>query len=65
MRKNLGIKIMLFGIALIAYFPYAQAAMNDPDPGIFVSILIVIGTFSPIIGLVLCIIGLLYKKNEK
>lgn len=64
MKNYLDIKLLLFGIALIAFFPYAWCLMESGEPDFFSSIFIAIGLFSPIIGLIFCIVGLFMKNKE-
>ncbi len=64
MKNYINIKLLLFGIALIAFFPYAWCLMESGEPDFFSSIFIAIGLFSPIIGLIFCIMGLFMKNKE-
>ncbi len=64
MKNNIDIKLLLFGIALIAFFPYAWCLMENGEPDFFSNIIITIGLFSPIIGLIFCIVGLFMKNKE-
>lgn len=63
MRKYKGIKLLLFGIALIAFSQYA-ALLMDGDQTVFSSIIAGFGAFSPLIGLAFCIAGLFVKDGE-
>lgn len=64
MKNNLGIKLQLLGIGLIAFFPYSQAFSDTQGiASVYASIVIVIGVASPMIGLILCIAGLFYKEK--
>lgn len=64
MKKNLGIKFILFGIALILFFFYAQSWQNTGETAsFFATIILTIGSFSPLVGIVLCVIGLFFKEK--
>lgn len=63
MRNNISIKLMLLGIALIAFFPYAQSFMQS-NQDFFGSLIAGFGAFSPLIGLILCIIGM-FSNNKR
>ena len=63
MIKNTNIKLMLFGIALIVFFPYSERFM-DTNQDLFGNIIAGFGAFSPLIGLALCIAGLFVKDKE-
>lgn len=63
MRKYMGIKLLLFGIALIAFFPLAWSLMDGDQTGLS-SLILGFGTFSPLIGLAFCIAGLFVKDGE-
>lgn len=64
LKNNLGIKLQLLGIGLIAFFPYSQAFTDTQGiASVYACIVTVIGVASPIIGLILCIAGLFYKEK--
>lgn len=62
MKKHFGIKLLLLGIALITFFPYAERFM-DIDQSIIEGIIAAFGAYSPLIGLVLCVAGLFVKDK--
>lgn len=62
MKNNLSTKLMLLGIAFIAFFSYAQYYMNGAD-SVISNIIIIIGVFFPIVGLILCIAGFFVKDK--
>ncbi len=62
MKKNLGIKLLLFGIALIIFSFYSLS--YDAGPHGFWNGLIVQSVYlSKFAGLILCIAGLFYKEK--
>lgn len=64
MKKNIGIKLILFGIALILFFFYSQSWQNTGETAsFFETIILTLGSFSPLIGIVLCTIGLFIKEK--
>lgn len=65
MNKNLDIKLMLYGIALLIFSLFAKAIPNNGNADAFESILIVSGVFAPFIGLILCTVGLFMKNQNK
>lgn len=66
MKNNISIKLMLLGIGFMTFFIYANAINNNlqnTSPGIYESVISVLGAFLPPIGLVLCIIGFFIKEK--
>lgn len=57
-------KLLLFGISLILFGIFAIQAGQISDPDIVLNIIVGIGTFSPIVGIVLCVIGFFRKDNS-
>ncbi|MGN0535650.1 MAG: hypothetical protein ACI4IR_06605 [Eubacterium sp.] len=65
MKKNMGIKLQLLGIALIAFVNYAITfSGSSSTTNIFADIILSIGAFSPLVGLILCIVGFFFKDNR-
>ena len=65
MNKNLDIKLMLYGIALIGYSLFAKAIPNNGYLNTGDTILVTMGVFAPFIGLILCTVGLFMKSKNK
>lgn len=57
-----GIKLLLLGISFILFFVYADSFMNTGAPNAATNLIIGIGAFSPIVGMILCIWGF-FKKD--
>lgn len=63
-EKCMGIKFILYGISLILFFFYAQSFQNTGETAsFFETIILTIGSFSPLVGIVLCAIGLFIKEK--
>lgn len=64
MKHTKNIKLMLLGIAFITYGAYSMQFMpynND----YFAGTTLFIGSLTPIIGMIICIIGYFSNNNEK
>lgn len=60
--KLTSIKIMLFGIAIIAFSIAAGIVMNVGGDSFYKGLVSLCATFLPFVGLPICIIGLFMKK---
>ncbi len=61
-RKNY--KFILFGISLIQFGIFATPAGQVSDLDIILTIIVGIGAFSPIVGIILCAIGFFRKDVD-
>lgn len=63
MKRTKNIKLMLLGIAFITYGAYSMQFMpynND----YFAGMTLFIGSVTPIIGMLICIIGYFFKDKD-